>query len=222
MLKYAIFDLDGTVLDSMGIWQNIDAEFLKKHSLGDSEKYFEETRGMNFMQFALYTIEKYHMDRTPESLMKEWDEMARKEYETTVQAKPGAVKFIKKLHGMGVKLAVATSNYEAMYKPALVRLGIYDLFDTFCETHNSLEGKSNPKIYLEAVKNLGGTPEACAVFEDIIIGIRSANSAGFTTFAVADKHSKADEPFLRKEAFRFTYDYSDIDISLFERNTDFK
>ena len=53
MLKYAIFDLDGTVLDSMGIWQNIDAEFLKKHSLGDSEKYFEETRGMNLPYILL-------------------------------------------------------------------------------------------------------------------------------------------------------------------------
>lgn len=217
MLNYAIFDLDGTVLDSMGVWRNIDEQFLKKHSLGDAENFLDTARKMSLTPFALYTIDKYHLDVSPESLVKEWDAMARKEYEINVQAKPGAVEFIKKLHGMGIKLAVATTNYEALYMPTLKRLGISDMFEAFCEASDSAEGKSSPKVYLEAAKRLGATPESCAVFEDILIGVRSANSAGFTTFAIADNRSKNDEPFLRKEAFFFTYDYSDIDISLFER-----
>lgn len=214
MLNYAIFDLDGTVLDSMDIWREVDKEFMRRHSLEDREAYFEEIKGLNFMQCAVYTIKKFNLDRTPESLMDEWDAIAKQLY-TNVAAKPGAVEFIKNLHEKGVKLGVATSNYESLYKGALINLGIYDLFDSFTETHNSKTGKSTPAIYLEEAEKLGAAPEYCAVFEDILTGVRSAKSGGFTVFAVADRHSKNDEADLRKEAHFYTYNYSDIDISLF-------
>ncbi len=217
MLNYAIFDLDGTILDTFNLWHEVDVGFLKKHSLGDEERYFDEILGMNFMQCALYTIEKYHLDRTPRSLMDEWDEMAAEAYENTVEAKPGAIEFLHKLHERGVRLGVATSNYEKLYKPALVRLGIYDLFESFTEAHDSKNGKSTPEIYLTEAQKLGATPECCAVFEDIILGVRSANCAGFTTFAILDARLTDDENALRKEASHFTYDYQDIDLSLFGR-----
>lgn len=215
MLNYAIFDLDGTLLDTYHLWHEVDVGFLKKHKLSDEDIYFDEIMGMNFMQCALYTIEKYHLDRTPQSLMDEWDEMAAEAYENTVEAKPGAIEFLHKLHERGVRLGVATSNYEKLYKPALVRLGIYDLFESFTESHDSKNGKSTPEIYLTEAHKLGAAPECCAVFEDIIMGVRSANRAGFTTFAILDAQSKSDKAALKKEAFHYTYDYSDIDLSLF-------
>ena len=88
--KGAIFDLDGTLLDSMGVWDQVDVDFLAKRGIEVPDDYMQKVAAMQFRQIAEYTIARFGLSDTPEALMEEWDHMARVMYATVVEAKPYA------------------------------------------------------------------------------------------------------------------------------------
>ena len=108
MAKAAIFDLDGTLLDSMGVWDQVDIDFLNKRGIEVPPDYMTKVSAMQFRQIAEYTIARFGLTDTPEELMQEWDDMASVAYSTTVDAKPGALDYLRDLKDSGVKLGVAT------------------------------------------------------------------------------------------------------------------
>ena len=106
--KGAIFDLDGTLLDSMGVWDQVDVDFLAKRGFEVPDDYMQKVAAMQFRQIAEYTIARFNLSDTPEALMEEWDHMARVMYATVVEAKPYAREYLESLKASGAKLAVAT------------------------------------------------------------------------------------------------------------------
>lgn len=196
--RAAVFDLDGTLLDSMGIWRKIDTEFWVRRGRDVPEGYFEKMAVMGSFRAAEYTVREYGLPDTPESVVTEWDADAIREYRENVRLKPGAAELLRLLRGSGIRLATATASPERYYVPALKKNGIYDLFEAHCSTDETDGGKENPDVFLLAARRLGIPPEDCVAFEDSPQGAASARRAGMRVVGVYDNHSAGQEAELRK------------------------
>ena len=213
-LEAVIFDIDGTLLDSNGVWQLIDEEFMRVRNLAFDENYQREIDGMSFHQVAEYSRDKYNLSETPEELMEIWMDMARNEYAINIDAKPGAVEFVYYLKENNVKLAVATSNSHELIDPALMRHGIYDCIDHYYTAANIGDAKDDPELYLNIADKLKVSPENCLVFDDIYPVISAVNKAGMRSCVVLDDRSIDiyGEAPLKKEADYYIYDFTDIEF----------
>ncbi|KAB7790955.1 HAD family hydrolase [Bifidobacterium leontopitheci] len=208
--KAAIFDLDGTLLDSMGVWDQVDIDFLARRGIDVPDDYMAKVAPMQFRAIAEYTIHRFGLKDTPEELMNEWDEMARVAYATTVEAKPGSLAYLHDLKARGVKLAVATSLPPRLREPALRHVGMFDLFDEIVSVDDANDiGKDKPDVYLLAAARLGVHPADCTVFEDLLVAIRSAKSVGMTVWAMHDDSSDADWPQICELADGVLFDFHD-------------
>lgn len=185
----AIFDLDGTLLDSMYVWKQIDIDFLAEQNLAVPDDYLQAVNGMSMEQAAVYTRRRFGLSLSEEELVESWKRMARKEYHTRVPLKPGVAEYVRRLHEQGVRCAIATASETDLYEPALARTGILDCFDAHVLLREVARGKRFPDIYLLAAQRLGLAPARCIVFEDIYDGICGARDGGFFTCAVEDAAS---------------------------------
>ena len=191
-MKAYIFDLDGTLFDSMNVWEKVDTDFLQKRGIEVPSDYAKVINSMTFLETALYTIKRFNLNDNIESLMQEWNNMAAFSYAHNVQMKKGAKEYIKRLYSKGKKLAIATSLSNELLEPSLKNHGVYDLFNAICTTEEVRQGKSHPDVYLLAAKKLDIEPCGCLVFEDILPAVISAKNAGFKVCAVYDKSSDTD------------------------------
>jgi len=187
--KAAIFDLDGTLLDSMDIWEKIDIAFLSKRGLTAPDNYVIEICARSFTEAAKYTIDIFGLSESVHSIIKEWNDMAAYEYAHNVRLQPYALEYLQKLKSAGIKLAVATALPEKLYKPCLINNGVYNLFNALCSTDEVSKGKEAPDIFLLASKRLKTPTHECVVFEDVLPAIKSAKQAGMIVYGVYDKYS---------------------------------
>ena len=189
-----LFDLDGTLLDSMGVWEQIDVDFLTRRNIPVPEDYAQAIAPMGFRRAAEYTIARFGFSQTPEEIMEEWHQMAVEQYAHHLSLKPGAKAYLEELKQQGKPLAVVTASYPELYQPALQRGGVLDLFDTIVTVNQVPRGKGFPDIYLEAAKRIQVPPQQCAVFEDITQGIQGAKAADCLAVAVYDPANQSQWP----------------------------
>lgn len=210
-IKCAIFDLDGTLIDSMGIWESIDIEFLSKRGISPvPADYMKTVAPMGFQRTAEYTIERFALNETPAALISEWTEMAHERYSNSVKLKPYAKEFLEYLKARGIKIALATATMQYLAEPALKNNGIYDMFDCISSTDAVKRGKGFPDIYLYVAERLGVKPCHCAVFEDIPDGIRGANAAGMYSVGVFDKYSLDEQETLKEISEKYINNFSEL------------
>lgn len=191
-IKAAIFDLDGTLFDSMGVWAQIDVDFLGKRGIPVTDDYVKAVTSMGFQEAAEYTVRRYGLAQTTGEIMDEWKEMCRKAYGHSVLLKPFARETLLRLKQSGVKLGVATALSPDLFIPALEHNGVYAWFDAFASLQEVQRGKGFPDIYLLAAQRLDAEPSRCMVFEDILAGILGAKAGGFQTCGVYDESSAHD------------------------------
>lgn len=185
-----LFDLDGTLLDSMGVWEQIDVDFLTRRNIPVPEDYAQAIAPMGFRRAAEYTIARFGFSQSPEEIMEEWHQMAVEQYAHHLSLKPGAKEYLEELKQQSKPLAVVTASYPELYQPALERGGVLDLFDTIVTVNQVPRGKGFPDIYLEAAKRIQVPPQQCAVFEDITQGIQGAKAADCLAVAVYDSANR--------------------------------
>lgn len=207
-IKAAIFDLDGTLADSLDVWGDIDDRFFRLHKKPQPPTYQNDVQCMDFASAAAYTKKLLSLQESEEEIMEEWRQMSLDEYANKIELKEGAVEFIKKLHKNGVKLGLATASGRELYEPLLRRFGIYDYFGACVTTTEAGKNKDFPDVYLLCAEKLGCKPCDCAVFEDILPGILSSKSVGMTAVGVYDPHSARFEEKIKAQ--------SDIYISSFK------
>lgn len=194
-----IFDFDGTLCDSMWVWEHIDDLFCKRHGLVLPDTYYDDLTTLSFEQTARFFQEDLGVQMTTEEIADEFNLLAHASYAGEVECKPGARSYLEVLKRRGVAIGIATSLSWYLLEAALEGNGIRDHFDdmAFCDESR---GKGEPDVYLLAAERLGARPEDCLVFEDIVVGVESARRAGMTVGAVLDPHNQQDTDLIKKVA----------------------
>ena len=216
-IKGCIFDLDGTLFDSMDIWSRIGPDSLKKRGITPPPDYARTIFTMSFAQSAAYTVRYFELPCTPENLMQEWDETAALVYGSEARLKPGVGDYLLALRENGWKLGVATTLHERVYRPALERHRLLGLFDVLCGADEVPLPKSDPEIFLLCAKRLGLEPGECVVFEDLLVAVRSAKSAGMQTVGVWDKASAMDWEEIKNTAGRVITSFEREDLPFLDK-----
>ena len=185
--RFAIFDMDGTLVDSMVYWKRLATEFLESKGVQHiAQDILERIKPMTMTESAALFIEEYGLSGTAESVAAEMNTMMDEHYRRDIPLKPGVQVYLDALHRRGVTMCVASATAEELMDACLTRLGVAQYFSFLlsCETVGA--GKSRPDVYWEAAKRLGAQPEEIAVYEDALYAAKTAKSAGFYTIAVQD------------------------------------
>ena len=208
--KAVIFDLDGTLVDSMWMWETIDIEFLGKYGYSCPPELQKTIEGMGFTETAVYFKERFSLPLSIEEIKQIWTEMSIDKYRNEVPLKPGAKEFLTYLKDHGIKTGIATSNGREMVEAVLESLGVREFLQvvtTACEVN---AGKPAPDIYLCVAEKLGVKPEDCMVFEDVPAGILAGKRAGMTVYAIEDEFSRKMEVEKRELADGYIRDYFEL------------
>ena len=189
-IEGAVFDLDGTLLDSSWVWEKVDEKFLGDRGFQVPDDYVDEISPLGAERAAVYTIERFGLSEDKDDIVREWIEMAKKEYATEVVCKPYAKEFLEELHKLNIKMAVATSSDRELFMKTLEREGILKYFQKIVTVDEVERGKGYPDIYEEAARRIKVNPHKCLVFEDILAGVTGASLGEFNVVAVFDEKSK--------------------------------
>lgn len=208
--KGAIFDLDGTLIDSMGVWEKIDKEFLKKRNIDMPCDYIEKISSMSFEKVAQYTIDRFNLKEGEEELIKEWNEMAIYEYSNNISLKQNVREYLKKLKDNNIRIALSTSSPRILYESVLKNNCIYEYFDVLVSLEDVKRDKNYPDIYLLAAEKLNLNPQDCVGFEDILIGINTLKKAEFKTVGVYDKYADSEIDDIKEISDKFIYNFKEI------------
>lgn len=209
-MKGAIFDVDGTLLDSMPVWWRASERFFKEHKIEMTSERFWQYTDMRLEDSLPQIRDEFKLDMTVDEMIGEFRALAAIEYRDSVQLKPHAKEYMEKLHAEGVKIAIATSGYEELCKAAFERLGVWDLIDARAFSDEVGVDKSNPDVYLLAAKRLGLNPSDCVVFEDIAAGISGAKKGGFKTCAVYDESSKGEAETIKALSDKYITSWKEL------------
>ncbi len=182
--QYCIFDMDGTLVDSMGVWKNLGRTYLERLGVSPTQKQLDATGPMTMEESAAYFKQQFNLTLSTQQMIQHMNHYMETRYCTDIPLKKGALDYILRLKKQGVSLCVATATEEALAAACLERLGIMEQLDFLlsCETVGA--GKTKPDIYYEAAKRLGASPCEIAVFEDAPYAIHTARKAGFYVVGV--------------------------------------
>lgn len=207
-IQAAIFDLDGTLIDSMWMWYRIDEEFLGQFGCPVPEDLQKAIEGMSFTETANYFKKRFpFIPYSIDQLKVIWNGMAYDKYMNEVTTKPGLSEYLAFLKEKGIRTGIATSNSRELAETALKGLGIMEYFDSIRTSCEVKQGKPAPDIYLLVAKDLGVEPGRCLVFEDVPAGLTAGNRAGMRTCAVEDNFSVHMEKEKRELSSFWVSDY---------------
>lgn len=209
-IKGVIFDLDGTLIDSMWVWDQIDMEYLNEKNLDVPENLADEIGHLSFNQVAVYFKERFKLEDSLDEIKKRWSDMAYYHYSTDIKLKEGVVEFLQYLKKSNIKIGLATSNSHALLEVVLKNNNIYNYFDAITITDEVSVGKHEPDVYLLAAKKLGVPPNECLVFEDIAQAIKGAKKAGMKVVGVADSRSLNDRDEIISLTDKFITNFNEI------------
>jgi HAD superfamily hydrolase (TIGR01509 family) len=208
--KGVIFDLDGTLFDSMGIWKEVDIAFFKNHGMRMPSDYQDKIKDMHFKTMAIYTKERFRLPMSIDEIMDEWCGLCYDKYAKEVPLKKGVREFLELLKENGIRIAFATANTTELSEVCLKSNDIFDYFDAHAYLHETETDKSDPEVYFLAAERLGLSPDDCIVFEDLLAGIKGAVKGGFTVCGVYDRHSRKDADRIRKIADYYINSFEEL------------
>ena len=208
--KAVIFDLDGTLMDSMWMWRDIDIEYLGRCGYTPPEGLEQVIEGMGFTETAQYFKERFQLPDSIGKIKEDWLKMAWDKYAHEVKPKPGAVDFLRAIRKKGLRVGIASSNSRDLILACLEGNQIADCFDCIVTSCDVAKGKPAPDVYLKAAELLGAEPETCLVFEDVPMGILSGKNAGMRVCAVEDAYSGGQTEKIRELADGYIVSYDEI------------
>lgn len=212
-IKAVLFDLDGTLVDSMWLWKDVDIEFLMTRGVvlpEDLDVFQDKLEGMGFTETAVFFKETFRLGESVNEIKTVWIKMAEEKYSREVPLKPGVLEFLKELKKRKIKMGICSSNSRELIEKVLKAHGIENYFDcitTCCEVPKS---KPEPDVYKKTAEKLSVDAENCLVFEDVPMGILAGKRAGMKVCAVDDAFSRKQEKEKRALADWYIKDYCEI------------
>ena len=192
-IRGAIFDVDGTLLDSMFIWDTIGETYLRSIGYEPREKLNEVFKNMSLFQAARYYRTEYGVTLSIDEIMNGVNAMLERYYRFEVPLKPGVAELLERLRQNGVRLCIATATDRHLVEAALDRCGVLSCFGEIFTCNEVGHGKDEPDIFEEALRFLGTRKEETLVFDDALYAVRTAKEAGFPVVAVYDSHEKEQD-----------------------------
>lgn len=205
-----IFDLDGSLVDSMWLWHVIDVEYLGRFGLKAPTDLQSRIGGRSFNETAVYFKDMFQIPDSLEEIKAAWNEMAWDKYTHEVPLKEGVREFIGICIEKGIKLGIATSNSRELVENVIAVHNLNAHFDSIMTGCEVEKGKPAPDIYLAVAKALDVLPNRCLVFEDIVHGIMAGQAAGMKVCAVYDKHSESQDEEKRRLADYYIHDFREL------------
>ncbi len=208
-----IFDLDGTLVDSMWIWKAIDIEYLGRYNIALPPDLQAKIEGMSFDETAIYFKQEFAIPNTLDEIKNTWNEMAMDYYLTKVNLKEGVHELLEYCKDNNIKLGIATSNSKELMTAIAKVHELDQYFDCIMTGSDILKGKPAPDIYLTVASKLQTHPSKCLVFEDIVPGIMAGKNAGMTVCAVEDVYSADKRKQKQEYADYYIESYKDLWLS---------
>ncbi|TCK98275.1 HAD superfamily hydrolase (TIGR01509 family)/HAD superfamily hydrolase (TIGR01549 family) [Natranaerovirga hydrolytica] len=209
-IEGVLFDLDGTLVDSMWLWEAIDIDFLKKYNLDLPEDLVDDIEGKSFTETATYFKNRFGLKETVAEIKTEWNAMALDYYTNKVPLKEGVLDLLDYLKEKNIPMGIGTSNSRDLVDIVLKKLNIDHYFDSVRTSCEVKKGKPSPDIYLQVAKDLKVNPEKCLVFEDVVNGIIAGKKAGAKVCAVYDEHTEGYTEAKIKLADYYIENYNEL------------
>lgn len=214
MIKSIIFDLDGTLIDSMKIWYQIDRQFLIENGVKNPPREISERmKKMTIDESAALFISEFNLNCTKKYVIRRIEELVRREYEEKIPLKPRVTDLLDFLDGKGIPYCIATATYKSLALAVLKRCGIADRFAFILTDEDYPRGKNFPDIFMGACGRFGTMPSETLVVEDSLHSIETAKNAGFPVVAVYDESAEPDSgriKYLADYYFNSVYEIKDL------------
>ena len=198
-----IFDMDGTLLDSIPMWDHVATKYFRTRGIELPEETQQYIRHISLLEGAQYIKEQFNLPDAPETLVEGTLALVRQQYLYEVPAKPGVAELLQTLHAQGIKISVATASDKELAQRAFERLGLAPYIDFVISCDEVGVGKKFPDIYETALARLGTSKARTLVVEDALYALQTAKTAGFLTAGVWESFYPAEQ----QEQLRQTADY---------------
>lgn len=215
-MKGLLFDMDGTLLDSMNIWVNLANRYLESLGLELTGNLHNEIKAMTLHEALGHFKERFLLEEEVEQMLAATHAILAKEYRTTVEKKPHVDELLLRLKGRGHRMAVSTATHEDLAGPALAHHKLNGYFDFLQTANNTGLTKKDPGFWLEGARRLNRLPSDIVVFEDALHAIRTAKDAGMRVIAVEDQTMKKDRAAIIALADVYLTDFSEFDVAMLE------
>ncbi len=205
-----IFDMDGTLINSNGIWRDVDIAFLEKRNMPYTKEYYEGVAHTIFPLAAVFTKEYCKLKESCEEIMAEWMEMAGDMYATSVTVKPGVREYLEQCRARGERMMVLTSSVPQHCRTALTHLGLMEYFERIVFAQELGLEKKNPEAFRRTADIMGVTPEECTVYDDSVAACRGAKTAGMTVVGVYDAYFDGTVEEMRQVCNRYIMSFEEL------------
>lgn len=210
-MKGLIFDLDGTLLDSMPAWQEqLDLLFIR-HGMTPPPDLLDRTKTLGLETATALLLEEFGIDEVPAEVYQQFQTAMDEQYRTAIPLKPGVLEFLQQMQGK-VQMAVATATSHQLVEEVFKRHNLYQYFHSVTTVADVGVGKHEPTVFLAAAEKMDLAATNCVVFEDSLAAIRSAKRAGFTTIAIAEATNQSEQAALQAEADKYIQDFCNLTL----------
>lgn len=192
MIKYYIFDLDGTLIDSLQVWKNVGNCYLEKIGVKGESDLDHIMKNMSVSEASIYLKKHYSLCQSAEDIVRGIFAVVEQRYEEDIQLKPGVLEILESCYRKGYKMCVLTASSSTLANKVLQRLGVLDYFENIYSCQTLSLSKNNPQIYMKTIEKINIKNEECIVIEDALYAIESAKKANLYVKAIYDQENDAD------------------------------